>query len=70
MDNWESFIKRLKSSAEQTLCNNKGGCAIVTAYVIVNHHGQPVLWLEPSCKRLEPSSSAFKTVIQLFTGDD
>jgi len=56
---WEQFALRLRSEAERTLANNKkSGVAIITVHVLMNADGDPLVWVVPVAKRIEPSKDA------------
>jgi len=56
---WEQFALRLKNEATSVLANNKqSGVAIITAHVVMDANGEPLVWLVPAAKRIEPSKDA------------
>ena len=49
---WFPVIRRLQSVAKSD------GVSIITLKVLVNKHGQPVVWLSPEVQLVEPRSKA------------
>jgi hypothetical protein len=49
---WFNVFRRLQSVTQYN-----HGFAIVNMQVLINSDGKPVCWLEPTLKRIEPSSS-------------
>lgn len=63
---WEQFRLRVLSEAERTLANNKqSGIAIITAHVLMDASGTPLVWVVPDAKRVEPSKDAASIIKQL-----
>lgn len=52
------LISRICQAARDKLRNSNDGLAVVTVKVLVNKDGQPVLWAEPNCVKLEPAIKA------------
>ncbi len=66
---WESFVSRLKLAANQALQNNRtSGVCIVTAYVVITSQGEPIVWVVPDAKRVEPSRDA-AAALRLLVGE-
>lgn len=70
-DNWENYRLRIISEAKRVLKNNKSnGLAIITSHMIVDSDGNPIAWLAPSCKRVEPTkdtANVVATVLEALT---
>ena len=66
-DLWYSFSMRLSTTASNALKSNHEGVARVTVEVYVDAKGDPIYWLEPEVKRVEPSGSA-RTNLRKVTG--
>lgn len=64
---WDSLVNRIRQEALDTLKNNRSdGVSIVTAHVIVTSKGEPLLWVVPSGKRVEPTADAAEIIRQLL----
>ena len=61
---WDSFICKLQSVAKARLGKSRHGMVVISVSVIVNHDGDPVLWLEPDCKRIEPSAGIARALLE------
>ena len=55
---WPSFIERVRGMARDELRNNSDGRALVCIDLYVDGKGDPVGWLKPIVRRVEPSSAA------------
>ena len=55
---WPSFIERIRGMARDELRNNSDGRALVCVDLYVDGRGEPVGWLKPIVRRVEPSSAA------------
>ena len=65
----DNFVMRLKYEAERTLSNNRQrGCAIITAHVLMDADGNPLAWVVPDGRRIEPSKDALDVIKQLVEG--
>lgn len=56
---WYNVIRRLQSVSKT------GGLAIVSIIVLVDQDGEPKLWLEPQCRKIEPKKST-DDILQLL----
>lgn len=61
---WLNVIRRLQSVARQ----ENQGYAILSITVLVDQDGCPVVWTEPSRKRLEPKSN--EEILRLLSEND
>lgn len=70
---YPALIKRVRGkindNASGILRNNKGGLAVVTIQMLVGHSGDPIVWLDPECRRIEPSKTGLRAVIAYFGKD-
>lgn len=55
---WSSFYKRLSSLAQNTLANSRDGYVVIAVTMLVNANGEPIVWLEPDVRRIEPANLA------------
>jgi hypothetical protein len=67
---WDNLMLRVKEEAKRTargtLANNKQrGIAIVTAHIVMGHDGEPLFWVVPMAKRIEPSKDAAEILMAL-----
>lgn len=70
-NNWASFIKRVEGTAIEALANNRAaGVAIISAKILVDARGNPILWTPPMAYRIEPSKDAIQILMQLFVPDE
>jgi hypothetical protein len=60
---WLNVIRRLQSVA----CRQRG-YAIVSLQVMVDEHGQPVFWTEPTLTKLEPQRRAQEFLARIISG--
>ena len=65
-EQWESVTLRMKLEAKKTLQNNTDGLAIVTAHMVVDASGNPIVWVVPGGKRVEPSKNAKQILMNLL----
>jgi len=64
---WVGLVRRIMQEARSTLENNKSdGLAIVTAHILLDASGEPMLWVVGEGRRIEPSKDA-KTILQQLT---
>lgn len=49
---WLGFALRM-----QGLARSQAGCAIIEVAVVVDAEGNPLVWLEPKMKKIEPLSA-------------
>lgn len=69
-NSWASLQARLVSEAQTVLRNNQtDGVAIITAHILVDGNGTPILWVIPDGKRIEPSKDA-RDLVTMLTGSD
>jgi len=59
---WYQVARRLQSVSKT------GGLALVSITVLVDQEGIPRLWLEPTCKKIEPRRSA-QEILDLLSQD-
>ena len=63
---WTALVERIKQEARTVLRNNKSdGMVILTIHVIVDSDGEPMLWVVPHGRRVEPSRDARHILEQL-----
>lgn len=62
---WLNPIRRL-----QALAGQQRGCAILSIQIVVNEHGDPIFWTEPTMVKIEPQSNGSKFLAQLISGLD
>ena len=68
-DKWEALMNRCKAEARDALHNNKSdGIAIVTMHIVTGYDGDPLVWIVPSARRVEPSSDAAAALQQILSG--
>lgn len=66
---WENLVLRLKNEAQKVLANNKQrGVAIVTAHILLDADGNPLVWVVPDGKRIEPTRDAADVITKLVEG--
>ena len=66
---WDQLEKRVRGEAKEVLRNNvNDGIAFVTVHILLQHDGEPILWLVPSGKRVEPSADASNILTALIGG--
>lgn len=58
---WLNAARRMQSVAQSR------GASIITLRVLVDAHGEPMLWLEPQVVRVEPAGRSEET-LRLFLG--
>lgn len=66
---WDSVIKRVSLAARQELRNNTDGMCLLTISVICDSSGNPILWLAPATRRIEPSRAAAKVLLETVATD-
>lgn len=62
---FQSFILRLKREAEILLCktkNNGGGIAVISATIVIDHNGNPIMWMIDEGRKIEPGGNAFELI--------
>jgi len=68
---WPAFISRVRELARRKLRNNTtDGIAVISVNMLVAHSGDPIFWLEPTIRRIEPSRSALSDLLGLFGQED
>lgn len=67
---WDSVSKRMKLAARQELKNNTDGMCLLTFTVICNADGEPIVWLAPVTRRIEPSRTAAKVLLETMMVED
>jgi hypothetical protein len=60
---WLNPIRRLQSMAGQ-----QKGYAILEIKIVVDEHGNPVFWTEPTMTKIEPQSSGARLMAQIISG--
>ena len=65
---WQGFIAKVRELARNTLFNNKRGVALMSFYMLVDRDGEPLLWINTACHRIEPSKNA-KDVLRRVLGE-
>jgi len=60
---WESFILKVQDVTSNRLGKSRHGLVAVSVRLIVNHDGEPVVWLDPDCWRIEPSTDVAKALL-------
>jgi len=64
---WPALIERIRGIARSELYNNTDGVAVVCVDIVVNNLGDPLIWLKPNCRRVEPSADAARVLLHHFT---
>lgn len=64
---WASVVARIVHESKNTIPNNSGGIAIVTAHIVVDSTGKPLFWVVPEGKRVEPSKDAKQHLIDVLS---
>jgi len=62
---WDTLVARLKSEAYRLLNRSGDGIVIVTARILVNSDGEPLMWVVDG-KVVEPSKDAKRIAINLL----
>lgn len=57
-DLWYSFAMRLSTASSNALKSNHEGVARIVVELYVDANGDPIMWMEPEVKRVEPSGKA------------
>lgn len=53
-DAWHKLIRRLEQ------VGRNGTYSVITVSILMNECGQPVLWREPSCSKVEPKHDGIR----------
>jgi len=56
MSPWLPLVRRLQSAGRWRRVEHRRGHSVVKVTVFVDEHGNPVNWLEPDVRRIEPGS--------------
>lgn len=64
LSKWESFICKVQKVARAKLGKSRHGIAAITVKMIVDRDGEPIVWLEPDCWRIEPSADVAKVLLE------
>lgn len=62
---WFSLVSRMRQEARTMLRSNNDGVTIVTAHVLIDSNGNPLIWVVPNGKRVEPSKDAGRILLSL-----
>ena len=63
-DGWSAFICKMQKVARATLGKSRHGLGVLSVSMIVNRDGEPVVWLDPDCRRIEPSANVAKVLLK------
>ena len=61
---WDSFICKVQKVSRAKLGKSRHGIAAITVKMIVDRDGEPIVWLEPDCWRIEPSADVAKVLLE------
>lgn len=64
---WPHLIARVRDLARQKLRNNTDGIAVVWIGMAVSNRGDPIVWVEPELRRIEPSKDAAQIIIKYLS---
>ena len=66
---WKQLMLRMRDEANHTLSNNRQrGCAIISAHILMDSEGTPLVWVVPGGKRIEPTKDAASIIQELAEG--
>lgn len=63
---WMSLIKRIRQEARSTLYSNRKGVAIITIHLAIGFNGEPIGWLIPQGKKVEPAEEGLRNMAEAF----
>lgn len=66
---WTSLQKRAELAARQELRNNTDGMCLLTLSILCDSTGEPIVWLAPVTRRIEPSKTAAKVLLEAVAND-
>ena len=64
---WPNLIARVRELARKKLRNNTDGIAVVWIGMAVDNRGNPIVWVEPELRRIEPSKDAAQIIIKYLS---
>lgn len=68
---WAAVLSRIKQESSTTLANNRrDGVCIVTMHIVVDSHGNPIVWTVPNSVRIEPTRTAKEILLSLLSSEE
>jgi len=65
----DQLVMRMQAEAKDILANNRQrGVALITAHVLMDANGSPILWVVPTGKRIEPTRDAASIIEGFLSG--
>jgi energy-converting hydrogenase A subunit M len=64
---WGKLKRRLEQAAQRKLTNNSAGHVVVSVCILMDAHGQPLQWAEPSVTKVEPANRC--DILRVLAGD-
>lgn len=62
---WLNVIRRLQSA-----CHGNQGYAVLSIAILINSNGEPVSWVEPLLRKIEPKSLTTSALLDLAGSHD